>query len=83
MKTLLLPKILANEKRGGLRKITMLSFSADAPPLEAAWGGGVGVLGPTELPPPPPPGATAVSSGHTVLQHRCERHQAAAQEAKA
>ena len=33
MKTLLLPKILANEKRRGLCKPPpLLSFSADAPP---------------------------------------------------
>ena len=33
MKTLLLPKILANKKGGGLcKKKPMLSFSADAPP---------------------------------------------------
>ena len=32
VKTLLLPKFLADEKRGGYVKPTMLSFSADAPP---------------------------------------------------
>ena len=32
MKTLLLPKILANKKRGGLCKTPMPSFSAETPP---------------------------------------------------
>ena len=47
MKTLLLPKNLANEKGGRADvKSPMLSFSADPPPLGgvASWGGG-GVMG--------------------------------------